>query len=43
MDKRRVYKSKTEQYKNIQRDIRKKIRVAKEKEKTEKCEEIEIC
>ncbi|KAL1447598.1 hypothetical protein WDU94_009869 [Cyamophila willieti] len=43
MAKRRTFKNKTDQYKCIQREIRRKIREAKEKDQMEKCLEIEKC
>lgn len=43
MERRRLFKNKTREYMNIQREIRAKIRTAKEREKLEKCVEIEEC
>uniref|UniRef100_A0A8D8VC16 Craniofacial development protein 2 n=1 Tax=Cacopsylla melanoneura TaxID=428564 RepID=A0A8D8VC16_9HEMI len=43
MNNRRTFKNKTTEYRRIQGIIRTKIREAKEKEHTEKCEEIERC
>uniref|UniRef100_A0A8D8PQH9 Craniofacial development protein 2 n=1 Tax=Cacopsylla melanoneura TaxID=428564 RepID=A0A8D8PQH9_9HEMI len=43
MEERRKHKNKTAQYKVIQKEIRRKIRAAKEQENLEKCIEIEKC